>query len=292
MGEDNKVGCLKDRQLIEVSGAEAASFLQALITADIKELRDGVMMAGALLSPQGKILFDFLIGKQENCFFLDSPSTQAEAFAKRLSLYKLRSKVDIIQHESMTVTIAHSVEGETKFCFRDGRFGEIDKIMRLYTARDESCQQDRSEWDRLRISHALAESGTDFALGDVFAHDINLDQIGGVSFNKGCYIGQEVVSRMQYRGTPKRRLLQVEAQKPLPPSGTPLEAEGKPIGVLGSTVDGQGLAIVRLDRVKQALDKGQRISANGLDVTLTLPQGVNFTYPDTQPGKAQNEGEA
>jgi len=296
MIEDNKVGCLKDRQLIEISGAEAASFLQALITTDIKALSESVMMAGALLSPQGKILFDFLVGKQENGFFLDSPATQAEALSKRLSLYKLRSKVDITRHESMTVTIARSVEGGAKFCFRDGRFGENDKIMRLYTTNDQSCQQNRQEWDRLRISAALAESGTDFALGDVFAHDINLDQIGGVSFNKGCYIGQEVVSRMQYRGTAKRRLLQVEAQLPLPPSGTALEAAGKPIGVLGSSYESkglaQGLAIVRLDRVKQALDKGQKITANGLDVTLTLPQRVSFTYPDTSTSKTPDEGEA
>jgi len=287
MGENNIIGCLRDRQLIEIGGDEAATFLQALVTTDIKALIDGMMMAGALLSPQGKLLFDFLVTRAQDKFIIDAPCALAEAFIKRLSLYKLRSKVEIVSLEPMVVLISHVAQRpQAKFCFQDGRFGDVAPIKRFYLPFDAPNQPDRQEWDRLRIAHALAESGTDFAPSDVFAHDINLDQIGGVSFKKGCYIGQEVVSRMQYRGTARRRLLQVAAQEPLPPCGTEIAAAGKPVGVMGGSVEmqglAQGLAIVRLDRVKLALDKGQKITTNGIDVSLTIPETVNFSYPETQ----------
>jgi len=98
------------------------------------------------------------------------------------------------------------------------------------------AENNSEKWHRMRIEHGIAESGIDFDLGDVFPHDVNFDQIGGVSFKKGCYIGQEVVSRMHHRGTARRRLLLVEADSHLPPKGSPIEAAEKPIGTMGSHV--------------------------------------------------------
>jgi len=290
------LGILSQRQLIEVSGEEAASFLQTLITTNIDEVDDGGMMAGALLSPQGKILFDFLVGRQMSHLFLDTHQHVAETLVKRLNLYKLRSKIEIILHEPMPVVICQNHIGTpeqmgkpAKFCFTDKRFNLSNKhIMRLYGVNDIADEQGRQEWDQLRIREAIAESGMDFALGDVFPHDINLDQIGGISFTKGCYIGQEVVSRMQHRGTARRRLMLAYAQTPLPESGTVIEAGGKILGQLGSHVEmkegATGLALVRLDRVKMALDKGQSIEAGGVELRLEIPERVNFTYPETKDG--------
>jgi len=296
MLEQNILGCLVDRQLIEITGTDAASFLQGLITTDIRLLHQNIMMAGALLSPQGKVLFDFLIGKEGNGFFIDTSQTLSEALVKRMNLYKLRSQVEITLHEPYPLVISQTASQETaKFCFHDARFGDGNKIMRLYVpafslTNDEKQTGKRQAWDRLRIKAALAESSLDFTLGDVFAHDINLDQIGGVSFNKGCYIGQEVVSRMQHRATARRRLVHVltHERTHLPPSGTIIEAAGKQVGVLGSHIEDEGLslglAIIRLDRVKAALDKGQKITADGVGLTLKIPEQVNFTYPDGQDG--------
>jgi len=278
------LGSLQDRRLIEIQGEDAASFLQGLITTDIEKVGESTMMAGALLSPQGKLLFDFLVGKRENNFFLDSPQDVADGLAKRLSLYKLRSHVEIILHDPMAVVIAcQPIKTPAQFYFTDARIVGGPAVGRFYLSERSysSVPHNRQDWDRLRIAQAIAESGEDFTLGDVFPHDINLDQIGGLSFKKGCYIGQEVVSRMQHRGTARRRLLLANAQTDLPASGSVIEAGAKPIGTLGSSLDGQGLALVRLDRVKNALDKAIPIIAGGVELKLAIPQRVHFSYPET-----------
>jgi len=316
MTKHNNLACLLDRRLIEVKGEDASAFLQGLITTDMARLGEGAMMAGALLTPQGKILFDFLVGKKQDSFFLDTPDVVADSLLKRLSLYKLRSNVDIILHAPVVAMIGYhlleqfsdqvcsgfrtkncgenkqlrrrlndsikshsALETPAQLIFTDDRLCVEHPVIRLYVPASE-ISPFRKEWDRLRIAQAIAESGMDFALGEVFPHDINLDQIGGLSFNKGCYIGQEVVSRMQHRGTARRRLLLAQAQQHLPASGSVIEAGGKPIGTLGSSLEGRGLALVRLDRAKNALDKGQVMSAEGVEITLIFPERVNFTYPE------------
>jgi folate-binding protein YgfZ len=132
----------------------------------------------------------------------------------------------------------------------------------------------------LRIAHGIAESGADYQLGDAFPHDVLLDQTGGVGFRKGCYVGQEVVSRMQHRGTARRRVLLVSADAALPAPGTELTADGRGVGTLGSAVGGNGLAIVRIDRVKAAVDAGQAILAGDVPVTLSIPAWAKFTFPE------------
>jgi len=276
------LGLLQDRRLIEISGDDAASFLQGLVTTDIEQLAEGNMMAGALLSPQGKVLFDFLVGKGDKSFFLDTPQDIAEALVKRLSLYKLRSEVEIMLHEGLNVAIGYqNFDSSGSFCFIDKRFVTEKPMIRHYLSmgRDLIEGNSRQEWDRIRIAQAIAESGMDFALGEIFPHEINLDQIGGLSFKKGCYIGQEVVSRIEHRGTARRRLLLARSEENLPPSGTIIEAGAKPLGAVGSSIEGQGLALVRLDRVQDALDKGLSIHAAGVELILCLPERVNFSFP-------------
>ena len=129
-------------------------------------------------------------------------------------------------------------------------------------------------------TNGIAESGFDYEAGDAFPHDVLLDENGGVGFRKGCYIGQEVVSRMQHRGTARRRVLIATAAQPLPASGTEILAGGRAIGALGTVVDGDGLAIVRIDRVKEALDAGVPIEANGMPLTLAIPPDAHFIFPE------------
>jgi folate-binding protein YgfZ len=126
----------------------------------------------------------------------------------------------------------------------------------------------------------VAESGLDYVLGEAFPHDVLLDQNGGVSFKKGCFVGQEVVSRMQHRGSARRRILIVSGEEPLPEPGTEIQAGSRPVGVLGSTADRSGLALVRIDRVKAAMDSGTGISAGPLPIELSIPPNADFTFPD------------
>jgi len=285
---------LSDHSFIEVRGADAAAFLQGLITTDIDGLDVGDMAAGALLTPQGKIMFDFLVGKSATGFVLDSRRDMAQNLHKRLSLYKLRSQIEIIHHEQTLVDIflknasEKLAQNDKALIFQDKRFVMAAHIMRVFHLNQNlsSTENDHKTWHKMRIEQGIAESEIDFDLGDVFPHDVNFDQIGGVSFKKGCYIGQEVVSRMHHRGTARRRLLLVEASDCLPPKGSVIEAAGKAIGTLCSHLDNKGLALVRLDRAKAAMDKALPITVQdptttqALELRLSLPPSVRFTWPE------------
>src|SRR5690606_2306358 len=147
-------------------------------------------------------------------------------------------------------------------------------VMRLYGAGFDPDAVAK-DWDALRVRHGIAESGTDYALGDAFPHDVLLDQTGGIGLRKGCYVGEEVVSRMQHRGTARRRVLLVSGAADLPPAGTAVTAGNRPLGQLGTVTGRDGLAIARIDRVKDAVDSGLKLMAGETEVTLAIPAWAN-----------------
>ncbi len=270
---------LDNRSLITVKGPEAAHFLHNLVTTDIAGLQPGVLTPGALLTPQGKILFDFLVSRSgDDAFRLDCMAAAASDFARRLMLYKLRSKVDLSVEEQAEASVSWDMEPPGGDSLRDSRFAGVD-VWRHYGAPEGG--DDAGAWTALRIAQGVAEAGVDYEEGDAFPHDAGLDQTGGVSFRKGCFVGQEVVSRMQHRGTARRRILTVSGDGALPAPGTPLEADGKPVGALGSVDGTSGLALARIDRVKSAMDAGTPIRAGDVTVTLALPPHVAYRFPET-----------
>ena len=287
---------LANRSVIIVEGPDAEHFLQNILTTDLDQLGQGEMKPGALLSPQGKILFDFLISRSgDDGFRLDCRSELADDFVKRLTLYKLRAKAQISKQDQTDTAVAWGDEsgGSQSDSTADGidwlvdrRFPASAQVLRSYGS---SANADPSEqdWTRLRIAHGIAESGDDYAAGDAFPHDVLLDLSGGVGFGKGCYIGQEVVSRMQHRGTARRRVMLVQAERELPEGGTHLRVNDRPIGTLGSATGAIGLAIVRIDRVKDALDAGQPITAGDVAVTLSIPEWAGYTLPQDTPDAEQ-----
>lgn len=271
---------LKDRALISVSGPDAEHFLQNILTTDLDVLTPGQAKPGALLSPQGKILFDFLISRAgDNAFRLECRADISDDFVRRLTLYKLRAKVEIAKADQALVTVAwgdESTASQSDSTAADTRFAN-GAVRRSYGQADE--RSDLAAWQASRIASGIAESGSDYQLGDAFPHDVLLDETGGVGFKKGCYVGQEVVSRMQHRGTARRRVLIVQAGLPLPAAGTELTVEGRPVGMLGSNAGTTGLAIARIDRVKAALDAGQPIMAGDVPVAVAIPAWAKFSFP-------------
>ncbi|MDX8531280.1 folate-binding protein YgfZ [Mesorhizobium sp. VK25A] len=278
---------LKDRALVSVSGPDAEHFLQNILTTDLDMLKPGEAKPGALLSPQGKILFDFLISRAgDNGFQLECRADIVDDFVRRLMLYRLRAKADIAKHDQVLVTVAWGEDstashfdsiGADSRALADLRFRDV-AVRRAYggEAKDSG---DPGAWLALRIGHGIAESGSDYQLGDAFPHDVLLDETGGVGFKKGCYIGQEVVSRMQHRGTARRRVLIASADRPLPAAGTELTVAGRPVGALGSAGGRNGLSIARIDRVKAAVDAGETIMAGDVPVTLAIPAWAKFSLP-------------
>jgi folate-binding protein YgfZ len=277
-----------DRALVLVSGEPAIAFLQALITTDLLQLEADEVRPGALLTPQGKILFDFLVSRTDNGVRLETDVDQAPALMKRLTLYKLRAPITLSLDAETAVAVSFEpAEG----ALRDVRFA-ISGVTayRIYGA--SGVDDSSGRVDAARIAAGIAVSGADYALQDAFPHDVLLDKNGGLSFRKGCYVGQEVVSRMQHRGTARRRVVTVEGNDTLPASGTPITAGGKVIGTLGSVAGRTGLAIVRIDKAGEAMADRTDILAGDVKVALALPAWTGLAFPVPSPDAAPETSEA
>ena len=269
-----------DRRLIRVSGTGAEEFLNNLITADVENLPEGEARAAALLTPQGKILFDFMIWRDGGDYLIETGVAEQDALLRRLTMYKLRAPVDLKAETVEGVSVFWNETAPTAG-IRDGRFGKggID----LYRMPGASASGDIAAYDALRVEHGIAQSGRDYALQDAFPHDVLMDVNDGVSFKKGCFVGQEVVSRMKHRGTARRRVVTVSAEGALPTSGTEITADGKPVGTLGTVCGNRALAIVRIDRIADALASGTPLLAETVPVTVALPAWSGLSFPAADP---------
>ncbi|ETS14478.1 YgfZ/GcvT domain-containing protein [Bartonella quintana] len=282
MIEKQNAICFKKRKVIKVTGEEATDFLQSLITTDVTKIAPQEIFPGALLSPQGKVLADFLIGKRDDDYLIDIVSSLADTLYKRLLFYKLRKKVEISQPFQELVTISWNNESNNfnfDSSFIDKRFPQKEKIVRTYGEIPFSAPDYNKNWNRLRIRYAIAESGQDYEIGKIFPHDINYDQISGLSFNKGCYIGQEIVSRMHHRHTARRRVLIVKSQHELT-SESAVEAGTKVLGHLGTCAANEALALMRIDHVKDAMNNNITFTVENTPVTISIAENMNFTFPE------------
>lgn len=284
---------LVDRGVIRVSGADARSFLQGLLTSDIDAVTPARAGYGALLTPQGKIISDcFVIAipdEDGGGFLLDAPLLQTQDLMKRLKLYKLRAMVALDDLTAASAVIASSdgaaLPEEAGLVYADPRLPALGQ--RAITDREDVATvapADMEDYHARRIGLGIPDGGRDFIYGDAFPHEALLDQTGGVSFRKGCYIGQEVVSRMQHRGTARTRIVPIVFTEGLVTEmGVEATAGGKTLGRVGSCANGRGLALLRLDRVADALAAGETLDAGGLAFTLEKPDFIRFPFPG-EPG--------
>ncbi|MVA67287.1 YgfZ/GcvT domain-containing protein [Agrobacterium vitis] len=269
---------LENRAFLKVAGAEAAHFLNNLLTADLGLIEPGQAAPSALLTPQGKILFDMLVYPLADGYLLEVASDEQEALLRRLTLYKLRAAVTLTAAEFTGVTVIWD-EAPTESAFQDRRFTAASDTVWRVPGRVNSAGADVRLYTALRIKAGVAEAGLDYPLQDAYPHDVLLDLNGGVSFKKGCYVGQEVVSRMHHRKMARRRIAIVSADTALPATGTELRADGKPLGTLGTILDNMGLAIVRIDRTGDAITNGTPILAGDQAVRLHLPAWTGLDFP-------------
>ncbi|MDE2134110.1 MAG: folate-binding protein YgfZ [Alphaproteobacteria bacterium] len=241
---------LTDRAVIAVSGPEARAFLQGLITNDVEKVAPGRALYAALLTPQGKILFDFLVSESDGTLLLDCRREAREALMTRLSLYKLRAKVEIKARDDLGVFAA--LDGESlPDGFADPRLPALG--MRAIATEDTVAAQSGAEtYQAFRLGIGVPE-GCDFGSDKMFALDAGLDELHGVSFDKGCYVGQELTARMKHRGTARKRLLPLTTSDatPLAP-GKPVTADAQEIGTVASVYGSRGFATIRLDRLAKA----------------------------------------
>ena len=269
---------LSDRAVVRVSGPAAHTFLQGLITNDIDKAKPGGAIHAGLLTPQGKILFDFFVVPAGDGFLLELAKAKAGELAQRLGFYKLRAQVEIAEDPSFAVAAAWGAPPrlpDGTIAYADPRLAALGHRILLPAnadARNLGCTLATEDaYHAHRIALGVPEGGRDYAFGDVFPHEAMFDRLAGVDFNKGCFIGQEVVSRMEHRGTARKRIVGVEGAGPLPPSGTEITAGGASIGTLGSVSGSSGLALLRLDRAEEAKVASLPLHAGEVTVDLRIP---------------------
>ncbi|BCH53815.1 YgfZ/GcvT domain-containing protein [Agrobacterium vitis] len=268
---------VENRAFLKVAGSDATHFLNNLLTADLSLIEPGQAAPSALLTPQGKILFDMLVYPLSDGYLLEVESDEQEALLRRLTLYKLRAAVTLTTAEFSGVTVIwDNVPSEA---FQDRRFAAAGETVWRVPGRVNTAEDDIRLYTALRIKAGVAEAGLDYPLQDAYPHDVLLDLNGGVSFKKGCYVGQEVVSRMHHRKMARRRVAIVSADTTLPATGTELRADGKPLGTLGTIMDNIGLAILRIDRTGDAITNGTPILAGDQSVRLQLPTWTGLDFP-------------
>ena len=267
---------LENRARIAITGEDAEHFLQNLITTDLSNLPEGEIWPGALLTPQGKILFDFLIGRQDGGFLIELAGDNADAFIRRLTLYRLRAKVNFERLEGSEISVIWGVP-QAQDGFLDHRFDLAG--VAVHRVAGPRGSDHRALYDALRFEHGIVGGGEDGPLGDYFPHDLLMDKNGGLSFKKGCYVGQEVVSRMQHRSTARRRVARIRSDASLIGQGAVIATDGKEVGTLIGSQDRTGLAVVRIDKVGAALARGHAVLVEGQPVSVTLPVWAGLSFP-------------
>lgn len=280
---------LEARAVIGLSGPEATHFLERLVTSALPE--PGRATFAALLTPQGKILFDFFLVALEDGYLIDVGADQADGLIKRLTFYRLRANVIIADRrgELGVAAMANPRRIEGAVAFADPRDDGLGIRVIAPEAGLGDIESAPETYEAARIARGMPEGGIDYAFGDAFPHDAGLDQTGGVDFGKGCFVGQEVVSRMQHRGTARRRPVIVKAAGATLTPGAAITGGGPPIGTLTSVTGRTGIAIVRLDRAGDAATAGTAIRAGDISVTLTRPPWADYAWPAAL---AANDGEA
>ena len=271
---------LEDRGVVEVEGEDARALLQRLITNDVEALRAGEARYAALLTPQGKISVDFLVADRSSGavdrFLLDCPLDRAADLAVTLTRYRLRAKVRIADLSATHGILASWPEPPPDVpdaVYRDPRHPDLGYraiVARPSVSTEAAGVEAGRAYEAHRIACTVPAGGLDFAYGEVFPHDANLDRLHGVDFGKGCYVGQEVVSRVHHRGTARKRIEPVTFVGTPPRVGVEVTIGEIMVGTMGSSQNGRGLALVRIDRVAEAAALGAPPMADGVHLVIGL----------------------
>ncbi len=236
---------VSDRTVLRISGGDVRKFLQDLVT---NNLDDTGLVYAALLTPQGKYMFDFFILRQYDRWLLDVNSELAVTLVRRLSMYRLRADVVI---EDSGLGVQRGLGDIPQGGFADPRHMALG--WRLYGA--DQGDHASVNWDAIRVEHCIPETGIELIVDETYILEAGFERLNGVDFKKGCYVGQEISARMKHKTTLRKGLVTVNVTGKAA-VGTPITADGKPAGVLYTQAGGQGIAYLRFDRAKGDLLAG------------------------------------
>jgi hypothetical protein len=263
------------------------------VTNDMAGVAPGKPRFGALLTPQGKIIVDFIVAEAPTGdgggFFLDCPRALVSTLVEKLNFYKLRAKViceDLSDVLGVMALWDGSADSEYGLSYPDPRLPALGSriVLPPHLAKEAAADLRATlvgadAYETHRIMLGVPRGGLDFIYGDTFTHEADMDQLNGVDFDKGCYVGQEVVSRVEHRASARSRVVAIAYDEFAPSSGLPIMAGSKQIGTLGSTARGHGLALMRLDRIEDALAAGTQLQAGGITIRAVKPAWATFDWP-------------
>ena len=272
---------LDDRAIIAVSGEDAETLLNRLFTNSMLEIAPGSGRYAALLSPQGKLEFDFFVARRADAFWIDCVKAQAAALARKLTLFRLRAKAKITPRDDLAVAVAwgRALMEAPGFAMRDPRHNDLGYRIFAEASALSVFATDTAVYEAHRIGLGIPKGGVDFIYGDTFVHDANLDLLHGVDFAKGCYVGQEVVSRVHHRASARKRVVKVRFYGDAPAAGTPLVAGTVAIGQVTSLAAHEGLATARIDRLADAEASHQPVMAGETLVGIVMPTASAIEAP-------------
>ncbi len=261
---------LPDRGAIAVEGDDRVAFLQGLVSNDVAAVRPDHPVWAAFLTPQGKWLADFFIVDDGARLLLDCERQQMTDLAQRLSRYRLRMRVSLRAEPDLVVQVAWGGKPAADQGFLpDPRLPDF--AWRRVTASPEPPTATQDDWDRHRLSAGLPDGSKDLETDRSVLLEAGFDELNGVSWSKGCYMGQELTARTKYRGLIKRRLVPVAIDGPLPEPGSPILREGIEVGTMRSARDGIGLATLRLDALESRLNCGDSVLTPRIPDWMKLP---------------------
>ena len=291
---------LADRGVLGIAGDDARAFLQGLISNDVRRVAADRAIWAAFLTPQGKYLFDFFICEQDGRLLLDCEGARLADLKRRLSMYKLRSNV-VIEPVDMAIwavigdhladaaalpsALAVGEPGaaapfEGGIAFVDPRHSGIG--LRLVLPADAGpgvltargwVEASRADYDRLRLRLGLPDGSRDMLIEKSLLLECGFDELNGIDWQKGCYLGQELTARTRYRGLVKKRLMAVAVEGPLPAAGTPVMLDGKEVGEVRSGADGAALALLRLEALEA---DGARTGGLSADAARLFPSQMDW----------------
>lgn len=291
---------LEERSVLEVAGADARSFLQGLVSNDVMKVTAERAIHAALLTPQGKYLHDFFIVAQGDALLLDAEAARLADLRRRLAIYKLRSKVtlnDAGERFLAAVAFGDGAPAALGLASEPGAAGAfgggvayVDPRLAALGARlllpraagtaplDHAgfARSDAAAYDRLRLALGVPDGSRDLPVERAILLEAGFDELNGVDWQKGCYMGQELTARTKYRALIKKRLMPVAVEGPLPDPGTPISLDGQEAGEMRSGRDGLGLALLRLDAAAAAAMRGTVLTAGLARLTPRKPDWARF----------------
>ena len=291
---------LEERSIIAVGGPEARAFLQGLISNDVNKVTAGRAVYAALLTPQGKFLHEFFIAELDGTLLLDCEAARAADLLKRLTLYRLRSKVELKDRAAdFRVAAVFGTDAAAALGLGDeagaakplsGGVAFIDPRLATMGARavlpaatasealaalglEAAAQED---YHRHRLALGVPDGSKDVAVDKAFLLESNFEELNAIDFKKGCYVGQELTARTKYRGVVRKRLFKVAIEGPLPEPGTPIMRGDKEAGTMRSGLDHAGIALLRLEDVEAAAASGEPLTAGSARLKAEKPDWVKL----------------